>query len=603
MTATPPLPAIHTSHPALKRSRRQDGEAEPPTEATNGNAFNGNIDTYTHTIVPSFLNLTRSEISSKFQELEWKQRFRVSHGVMNPATSPYTLDRSLEVLSRNRYGNIQPWVNSRIKLKVLPGTCDYINASPIILNDIKTSSIQTKYIATQGPKGDQFSHFWNMVMAETADPAVIIMLTQTHEGNREKCAQYFPLSKEKPTISFPALYKEPTSTPARETPDPFLDPSRSPFTEPTATSPTTDLSTPISDATEPTSSGTVTLSTLTSRSRYELRELSLTTAGSTKRVFHYLFPSWADFSKPEAEDREALLEVMRDSAQRAGDTRENARVVHCSAGVGRTGTWIAVDHLLRELEAGALEFEEKEAPKANGDTGARKVEQSLRKDNGTRTEEATDVEMRTDSRPSTPMQKRKNLNADLIFETVNALREQRMLMVMNELQYHFIYEVLKEQWERKHPSLAIPRPHALQHSQSQAQLPQLKKVDSNAATTANSAPVSAVDVKSLRLNTDLPPPTVAAPSSDEPLERSPKVARKSESVGGGIEADICHGTKAENPPVTDEDTVSMSDGEAAKGPGPLPEEAQDEARTEGEADAHEQQTPSPSPKTAPSSPL
>ena len=69
--------------------------------------------------------------------------------------------------------------------------------------------------------------------------------------------------------------------------------------------------------------------------------------------------------------------------------------VHCSAGVGRSGTYITLDYLLKEIESGSIKADEAEDP---------------------------------------------------VYETVNTLREQRMYMVQSEPQYHFIYDVLKEKF-------------------------------------------------------------------------------------------------------------------------------------------------------------
>lgn len=146
--------------------------------------------------------------------------------------------------------------------------------------------------------------------------------------------------------------------------------------------------------------GKVTLleSTFDAKSRSEIRKLELTVGSESKIVWHFLFAGWADYSKPEGSDREALLELIKLSAAKSGP--DNPRVVHCSAGVGRTGTFIALDHLLQELESGQLL-------------------------------QVADPE------------------TDPVFETVNQMREQRMMMVYNEMQMQFIYEVLREQTDIK----------------------------------------------------------------------------------------------------------------------------------------------------------
>lgn len=76
-----------------------------------------------------------------------------------------------------------------------------------------------------------------------------------------------------------------------------------------------------------------------------------------------------------------------------------------SAGVGRSGTFVTLDHFIREIDAGTIGVDERE---------------------------------------------------DLIFETVNQLREQRMYMVQSQVQYEFLYQVLKEKFQRRGKSASPP---------------------------------------------------------------------------------------------------------------------------------------------------
>jgi len=195
-----------------------------------------------------------------------------------------------------------------------------------------------------------------MIWHETADPAIIVMLTQTHESGREKCFQYFPL-----------------------------------------------------DMTDPISDGFTAILTLKSISedastRSTIRELELQTAdGATKTVWHLLFAGWPDFLIPEGEDRAALLRLVQLSASKNAHP-DSPRIVHCSAGVGRSGTFIALDWLLAELAQGNL-------------------------DNVTE-------------------------ESDPIVDVVDRLRQQRMMMVQGEQQFWFLYDVVKqlwiERWQRIH---------------------------------------------------------------------------------------------------------------------------------------------------------
>lgn len=196
-----------------------------------------------------------------------------------------------------------------------------------------------------------------MIWHETASPAVIVMLTQTHEAGKEKCFQYFPRSLSDPPLAI---------NEHDEFADGFI--------------------------------ATVTLLSLTEdpATRSTIREMELRTRdGATKRVWHLLFAGWPDFLVPEDEDRAALLKLVALSAAKNEDSG-SPRVVHCSAGVGRSGTFIALDWLLGELDEGCLD----------------QVEDGL----------------------------------DPVAEVVDRLRQQRMMMVQGEQQFSFLYDVLKMLW-------------------------------------------------------------------------------------------------------------------------------------------------------------
>ncbi|KAJ6180676.1 hypothetical protein N7519_011137 [Penicillium mononematosum] len=359
-----PTIKIDTSVPATKRGLPENDDAglDMLADQDNPKLEAGNTED-----VPPFLCQSVSEIHDKFEELEWMQRTRLAEGMLaNDLLHPWALEVDPKVRERNRYINVQAWANCRIHLRVAEGECDFINASPITLEDSVTREGR-KYIATQGPKLGHLPDFWHMVFHESKEVGVIVMLTQTFEAGREKCAQYFPLDTEQASMVL------------------LADESDVLFDE--------------SGQTEPGVLGRVTLleSTFDARSRSEIRKLELAIGSESKIVWHFLFAGWADYSKPEGSDRQALLELIKLSASKSSP--DNPRIVHCSAGVGRTGTFIALDHLLCELESGHLLNMEPEA--------------------------------------------------DPVFKTVNQMREQRMMMVYNEMQMQFIYEVLREQTDRK----------------------------------------------------------------------------------------------------------------------------------------------------------
>ncbi|KAJ5481776.1 Protein-tyrosine phosphatasecatalytic [Penicillium sp. IBT 31633x] len=357
---------IDTSVQAIKRGLPENDDAG--LDVLGAEQDNPKLETGNTEDVPPFLCQSVSEIHDKFEDLEWEQRSRVAEGMAaNDPSHRWALESDSKVKDRNRYVNVQAWANCRIHLRVADGECDFINASPIVLEDSVTQE-KRKYIATQGPKLGHIADFWHMVFHESQEVGVIVMLTQTFEAGREKCAQYFPLDTEQASMVLLA-----------DESDVFFDEN---------------------EQTEPGVLGRVTLleSTFDAKSRSEIRKLEVAIGSKSKIVWHFLFAGWADYSKPEGSDRQALLDLIKLSASKSSS--DNPRIVHCSAGVGRTGTFIALDHLLRELESGHLL-------------------------------EVQDPDI------------------DPVYETVDQMRQQRMMMVYNEMQMQFIYEVLREQTDRK----------------------------------------------------------------------------------------------------------------------------------------------------------
>jgi protein-tyrosine phosphatase len=292
----------------------------------------------------------------------------------------------------DRYSNIHPWSNNRIHLKVPEGVNDYINASPVSLQSTAAKqsnlkhSIQDKYICMQGPKRETIDHTWHMLWHELAtpyetSPAIIIMLSPTHgldpggSGKMiEKCSVYFPMDEDSPPIRInetDILGQEFKATVRFESKEP------------------------------PTPGSSV-----------EIRQFIMTRdedEDQEKPIWHFLYPSWPDFGALEESNVAAIISVMEKSRKLNGKA-ENPRIVHCSAGVGRTGTFVALEFLMGELQGGAWE-------------------------------EDVDSGM------------------DPVYDTVNQLRSQRRTMVQAYEQYAFLYEVLRKMWEEKYNEPCIGGDH------------------------------------------------------------------------------------------------------------------------------------------------
>lgn len=326
----------------------------------------------------------QTDIDRKFAGLDRQQesRFQEAANVANGlSTTPSMWSRlpRENVTTRNRYGKAEPWAQNRIHLEVAAGENDYINATAIQLGD-------RRYIAARGPKKNTVNHLYRMLASEAGIPTVIVMLTQTHQGKDEKCFQYFPASKSESPLAIPVDLE-------------FQDGFQ----------------------------GSVVFKDLAEHqaSQTQIRRLSVRTTVDNRAIqdvdiLHHLFTAWPDHGVPDEKSQAALVRLIRMTASfRAtarkicGDSastvlrpsnngymaRRNPLVVHCSAGYGRTGTFIALDYLLSLLDAGELD----------------------------------DVP----------------LGRDPVFEVVENLRKQRMRMVETDVQYAFIYKVLRDEMQAR----------------------------------------------------------------------------------------------------------------------------------------------------------
>ncbi|KAI3366824.1 hypothetical protein L3Q82_009233, partial [Scortum barcoo] len=197
---------------------------------------------------------------------------------------------------KNRYNNILPYDSTRVKLSYLEDDpcSDYINASYIPGNNYRR-----EYIATQGPLPGTKDDFWRMVWEHGVYN--VVMVTQCVEKGRVKCDQYWPADRE------PLYYGDLVIQMLSESVLP----------------------------------------------EWTIREFKITSESSCSyprvlRHFHYTV--WPDHGVPEStQSLIQFVRTVRDYVDRSPST--GASVVHCSAGVGRTGTFIALDRVLQQLDS------------------------------------------------------------------------------------------------------------------------------------------------------------------------------------------------------------------------------------------------------------
>ncbi|OIW26504.1 phosphatases II [Coniochaeta ligniaria NRRL 30616] len=432
--------------------------------------------------MPRFLEVGDKEILEKFSDLVWQERNRLAASSTNPSPSHRWARVSgphLRVL--DRYVNIQPWQNNRVRLKVPEGGVDYINASPVVLYPTKNKKGATgkeggnggqgeeanggveegevhRYIAMQGPKQSSQDHVWRMVVEQLESPGVIVMLTETHEAGQEKCWQYFPRGVGETievnpadefgdgfggTVTCEGMEETPAGD-AIELRRLVVRVRRRRDGEHERGREGLDMERPgsgelLDKMRSPTADIREGIGRLSSFGQSETRNEELVTPVKDEDlveervVYHFLYKKWPDFGVPALEDLESFFTLMRLSREKNANP-SNPRIVHCSAGVGRSGTFIALEHLMRELDAGVLEDwdEEGDAKKAaeaekDGENGDGQ---------GMDEREESGVDM--------------NEGEDMIFNTVNALREQRRTMVQADAQYLFIYQVMRKLWMDKY---------------------------------------------------------------------------------------------------------------------------------------------------------
>jgi protein-tyrosine phosphatase len=358
-----------------------------------------------------------------------------------------------------------------VKLKVPDGQQDYINASPIALTASQPDGTRQadRYIAMQGPNEATSGHVWRMVTEQLTSPGVIVMLTQTHEANLEKCYQYFPKRIEDPPLEinehdeFGDGFRASVRCDAiEETPagaaielrklvvriihDNTRETAKESAEEAPMTPPQTEDGDSVMLSPQQRANGSKRNSPDTNVSEQILKRLSVNSQQDTLRadsasdeshfeervVWHFLFKKWPDFGVPALEDLDSFFTLMRLSRERNSNP-DNPRIVHCSAGVGRSGTFIALEHLMRELEDGVLEHWDSRPPSSNGG-GSRPNDEPIRN--------AEDTPLAAVSEKD-----------DLIFTVVNQLREQRRHMVQAEAQYLFLYQVMRKLWQDKYGAL------------------------------------------------------------------------------------------------------------------------------------------------------
>ncbi|XP_042241969.1 uncharacterized protein LOC121879407 [Homarus americanus] len=247
-----------------------------------------------HRITLSQLANTVHKLLSNCQ-MELKREYALLKSVSPSKPCEYANLPSNKV--KNRYINILPFDESRVALKEYRSIpcSDYINASYI-----HGYNKSREFIACQGPTDDTIEDFWRMVWEKNVH--IIVMVTQCVEKNTRKCAKYWPdKEEEKGLVLRQAMLRV-----------------------------------------------TMLHQASNQGEGYIIRKFKLSRIPnySSRIVQHFHFVSWPDMGCPDTPNH--LINLV-EAVRKAVPSSSSHVLVHCSAGVGRTGTFIGLNNMIDEI--------------------------------------------------------------------------------------------------------------------------------------------------------------------------------------------------------------------------------------------------------------
>ena len=185
----------------------------------------------------------------------------------------------------DRYSDIKPYKHNTLKMS---NKSQYINASPINIQ-----GKQNYFISTQGPKPETIEDFWTMVYDYNSN--IIVMLCKLFEGSRKKCENYWEAKMK----SFEIVIEK------EETFDMYL------------------------------------IRTL------KLKNLE---KKDERIVYQFHFTGWPDHGVPDISNGK-VFEIFCEINKKVDELNKGKDpiIVHCSAGVGRTGTFVSMYLLEKEI--------------------------------------------------------------------------------------------------------------------------------------------------------------------------------------------------------------------------------------------------------------
>ncbi|KAJ3029881.1 UNVERIFIED_CONTAM: hypothetical protein HDU68_010768 [Siphonaria sp. JEL0065] len=229
--------------------------------------------------------------------------------LLGPPAPTFVASAENHAAGRNRYSNIFSFDHARVLLR--GAKHKYINASLLITNQLTGSPHPSSYIAAQGPLKNTVNDFW--LMAWEQQSAVIVMLTGCNEGGREKCFQYWPQKGqgawllETESITFKVeCVSETEKTQGLEV--------------------------------------------------RSFKFIGTEHGGSpVERVITQIhFTTWPDHQSADPSSILLTIDIANEYQKAAANP--GPMIVHCSAGVGRTGTFVVIDSVLKRIHHGGFDM-------------------------------------------------------------------------------------------------------------------------------------------------------------------------------------------------------------------------------------------------------
>ncbi|XP_050425107.1 tyrosine-protein phosphatase non-receptor type 2 isoform X2 [Adelges cooleyi] len=240
----------------------------------------------------------KKRLRDEFNDIETKNMWNTTYRFVEAESSKIrkTSDEAKKPQNKsfNRYQDVSPYDDTIITLK--KGNVSYINA-----NLIQVCDCDRQYILTQGPLENTSSHFWLMVWEQNSK--AILMLNKIIEKKKLKCHQYWPKKKSE---NYKFIWNNIGLSVE------FISKINHGFYV---------------------------------QSILKLNDLE---SGNSREIFHFHYTDWPDFGVPKTPT--PFLRFLRD-IRRSGslDLSNGPAIVHCSAGIGRSGTFCLIDLCLIQM--------------------------------------------------------------------------------------------------------------------------------------------------------------------------------------------------------------------------------------------------------------